>query len=336
MAAKHKFGDEIGVMKRLVEDGNEKCKNTIAALYGEAVFHNGEQIEDDGLEENDVYVDLGDDVEKDVEKEIAERINEAKTKELSEEGTLRLEKIIHKHKLIFRIRLGSRGPVHLPPMRITLDPTKQPIKVEVRKYPADHSKFLDAHFDKLVSMGFLKVCPQESWQAASHLVPKDSKTKFRTKIDLGAVNADTKAEQWPMPIIEAELSDFMGCTHFASLYFCSSYRQCSLVPESYDACGIIAPQITFVSTRVLHWSKNAPAYFQSMIPLLFYNMMNAIKAWIDELTIHSTSEPKVFDYLDAFFTICESTTYTFPLRNLFSIPSKSNGVDALLIAVVIN
>lgn len=69
MAARNRFGDEIGVKKRLEKDGNEEeHDSTIVALHSESVFHNGDQLKDDYLARNDVYVDLGDDSERKIEK----------------------------------------------------------------------------------------------------------------------------------------------------------------------------------------------------------------------------------------------------------------------------
>lgn len=305
MAARDKYGDDIDVADRLATDGNqEENEGTIAALFGESVFHSSGQIEEDGLEDEDVYVDLGDDRIEDIEDELQKRIAEAVSNGLSRKGEKKLEEIIQQNKTVFKIRLGSGGPANVTPMKIVLDETKKPVKVKVRKYPKEQRKFLDTYFSKLVDMGFLKPCPQASWQAAPHLVPKESKSKFRTTIDLRPVNAATKAEQWPMPVIEAELSDFIGSTHFASIDFCSSYWQCPLDPDSYDACGIISPQGTFVSTRVLHGLKNASAYFQSTIPPLFDEMKDAVKAWIDDFTIHCKTEDMLLENLEKFFRIC--------------------------------
>lgn len=178
------------------------------------------------------------------------------------------------------------------------------MKVKVRKYPAKQRRFFDAYFDKSVGMGFLKVCPQAPWQAALHLVPKYSKAKYRTTIDLRPVNAATKAEQWPMPIIVAKLSYLNGSKHFASLDFCSGNWQCPLEPESYEACGITASQGTFVSTRVLHELKHFAVYFQSTIPPLFDSMRHAMKACIDDFTLHIKTESQLIDHLEEFFNIC--------------------------------
>lgn len=101
---------------------------------------------------------------------------------------------VEKHKSIFRIRFGSGGPARVSPMKIALDATKQLMKVNVCKYPAQQRKFLDAYFVKLLSMGLLKVFPTAAWQAAPHLVLKDFRSKYRTTINPRPVNAATKFE----------------------------------------------------------------------------------------------------------------------------------------------
>lgn len=62
IVAKDEYGDENDVTRWPEEDGNEKeTEGNIAALYGEAQFHTSGQIEDDGIEKDDTYVDFGDD-----------------------------------------------------------------------------------------------------------------------------------------------------------------------------------------------------------------------------------------------------------------------------------
>lgn len=77
-------------------------------------------------------------------------------------------------------------------------------------------------FLKIGRHKILNPCPQNAWQAAPYLVPKDFEVRFRTTIHMRPGKAATKVEQWPLPAIEAELNDFNGCAHFVSVDFCSS------------------------------------------------------------------------------------------------------------------
>lgn len=157
---------------------------------------------------------------------------------------------------------------------------------------------------KPVSLSFLIPCPQASWQPTPHLVRKDFKSLYRAIIDLRPVNAATKAEKWPMPMVEAMLSDFKDSKHFASLDFCVKYWKCLLNPKSYDACRIIAPQGTVVSTRVLHGLENTSANFQFAIPPLFPELKDTMKAWSDDFIIHARTELELLNYLEKCFHVC--------------------------------
>lgn len=158
-------------------------------------FISGGQIEDDGIGNQVVYVDLGDDRPEELEKELKERIREASANGLPKSGVLALERTINENKLVFSIPLGSGRPVRVPSMRMYLDKTKNPVEAKLCRNRLEQRKFLDAYFEKLVKMGSLMVCPQAALQAAPHLVSKVSKAKFKRSINLRPANAATKAEE---------------------------------------------------------------------------------------------------------------------------------------------
>lgn len=64
-----------------------------------------------------------------------------------------------------------------------------------------------------------------------------------------------------------------------------------------DACGIIAPQRTFISIRVLQGLRKKPEYFHATIQALSEIMKNDKKAWIGDFTIQTNTEAKLLVYL---------------------------------------
>lgn len=131
--------------------------------------------------------------------------------------------------------------MNILPMKINLEPAKRSVKVITRKYPDNQRKFLGSCLSELVDSGFIESSAQSSWQAAPHLVPTELPAKFRAKISLRPVNAASIKEQWSMPNIDAEISEFKGTKHLALLESSASYWKCPLHPSSYDACGIMTP-----------------------------------------------------------------------------------------------
>lgn len=302
-AAISKYDGDVDVAKRLTQEEMER-EGSIAALYGESLYHSGAD-EEDGLENIEEQAEFGDDPPSLIQAELEKRVEEAVQSGLSAKGKKRLLATLAKFPDVFKLRLGSGGPAKVAPMKIDLMEEKRPVKVKVRRYPPDQRAFLDEYFAQLVQFGFVVPDPTVEWQAAPHLVPKPSKSKYRVTIDLRPVNAATKAEVWPMPNIEAELSDFSGSEHFASLDFCAAYWQLPLHPDSLNACGVIAPQGCFSSTRVLHGLKNATAHFQETIPALFSCVGKRIKSWLDDFTLHSKTEDDLLDSLEKFVEVCD-------------------------------
>lgn len=86
-------------------------------------------------------------------------------------------------------------------------------------------------------MGFRIHMPTAEWQAAPLLVPKNSKARFRVTVDTRPVNSATVPESWPIPHLEAEMSDFHGSTVFAGIAFVSGYWQLPLAEDSWTKFG---------------------------------------------------------------------------------------------------
>lgn len=141
----------------------------------------------------------------------------------------------------------------MPPMKIEINQNKQPVNLGVIHYPSTQSTLLRRHFNQLLKIAFMVPNPYVTWQAAPHLVLKESPTTpLRIAIDLRIVNAAKKGKPAPMPYLGAEFADFAGSQHFAALYFCGYYWQILLHPSSHDGCRIIiTPQGAYVATRVL-------------------------------------------------------------------------------------
>lgn len=154
-------------------------------------YYNSGQFGDYSLEKLVVYVDLGDYFEQEIERKHELRRRNFKSNDLSTKGELRLRQAIGKRKSIIKKPIGGEGPALGTIMRSTIDSSKTPIKVKVRKYHAEQRKSLKEYIDKLVKIGFSKICLQEIWQESPHLSPKVSKIKYGTTIALCPVNGAT-------------------------------------------------------------------------------------------------------------------------------------------------
>lgn len=84
MAARGRYGDDIDAENRLKRSCNqEESEGEIDVLFGEYVFHNGGPREDDGFDEEDMYIDLGDVCNNYIESKLEKHVSEAVRKGLS-------------------------------------------------------------------------------------------------------------------------------------------------------------------------------------------------------------------------------------------------------------
>lgn len=167
-----------------------------------------------------------------------------------------------------------------------------------------------------------------SWQTPPHLLPKRSKSKFRITIDLRPVSAATKTENWPLPHVGSELVGFKDNKYFAALDFFARYWQYPLHLDSYDACGIIAPQSSFTATRVLHRLKNAFAYFQSITLSLFPNIQKNCKEWIGDIIIHAKTKREILSALSECFPYATHIIFVCQHVRVYASKHKLSGVGA--------
>lgn len=172
---------------------------------------------------------MGDNLLEEIDDKLKNWIVDAVENGLSKEGQNKLEETIQSNKSIFKIQFGSGGLANVLPMNIVVDNARKPMNVKVRKYVTEQRKLLEVYFTKLVNMDFLKHHSTSSSQSAQHLGLIDSEPMFRTTFDLRPINALTKAEYWPMLLIEAELSNFIGSMHFAYTDSCSSFGSVHLI-----------------------------------------------------------------------------------------------------------
>lgn len=129
-------------------------------------------------------------------------------------------------------------------------------------------------------------------------------TKYRISIDLRPGNAATFSEVWPMPNIDAELTDFVRCNCFRTIEFCEAYWRIPFHKPSRDACGIIASPGVSTPTRAFHGLKHAAAHFQSHVPQCIHSIQRLFKSWIIDFIIYTRSTEKLLQRLDDFLAIC--------------------------------
>lgn len=120
--------------------------------------------------------------------------------------------------------------------------------------------------DELTRYGLFYANPASPWASAPLLVPNPGPARWRFTVDLRPVNRFTVRHQFPMPILEHELTKLAKSWFYANFDFVQSYWQLLLHPDSQASQSFITPDGVFSPTRVPHGTTNAVTHLQSVIP----------------------------------------------------------------------
>ncbi len=130
--------------QEMVRDG------TIAKLMLTNAIYHSFRGEDGCADDDDEYIDLGDDSDEKLCEMLDKRIKEASDIGLSERVTEVLRSLVHKFKEVFRIRLGSGPPADAAPMTVKIKPGARLFRAKARRYKAEKRKFMNKYLKELV------------------------------------------------------------------------------------------------------------------------------------------------------------------------------------------
>ncbi len=177
--------------------------------------------------------------------------------------------MLKKYRSIFKLRLGSEKPAKVEPMRMEVKESARPIIAKARQYPKEHRDFMDKYVAKLKRYGMVMDKPNETWAAASLVVPKAPSANYRRTFNYRPINAVTIPMAWPMPHIESKLADVSGSRQFAMLDFCSCYWKMPLHPESQNYLSFLTSDSIVMPPRATQGPINAGPIFQSGVFFCF-------------------------------------------------------------------
>lgn len=119
------------------------------------------------------------------------------------------------------------------------------------------------------------------------------------------VHSFTIRHQYPMPILEEELTGLAKSIFFANFDFVQSYWQLLLHPDSQASQFFITPDRVFSPTHVPHGTNNAVTPLQSSIMLTLPNALKThLLLGMDDYLLHCTTIPSYLDCIRHFLEYC--------------------------------
>ncbi|RWS27800.1 polymerase polyprotein-like protein [Leptotrombidium deliense] len=157
-----------------------------------------------------------------------------------------------------------------------------------------HEELLKQTVHDLIDIGVLR--PSDSnWSAAAFLVKKPhlpdnfdirDKKNYRLVVDYRAMNAVTKSDLFPIPIVQSAIEKLAGCKYFSKFDVNMAFHQLAIDENSKEKTAFVTPFGLFEYNRLSMGLKNSPATFQRAICKIIAKIRHlGIDAFLDDLII---------------------------------------------------
>ena len=181
---------------------------------------------------------------------------------MSEDGLLKVKKLLQEYRDVMRIKLGPDPPAKVEPLSVTLKPGARPYRSTQRRYAPAQRAFLSSTTRSLEEAKAVYFNPKARGASPALAVLKPGTEKFRFTVDLRGPNRETVPIASAMPDLESMYHSVAGSSVFASVDMCHAYWQIPLHEDSRECMSIQTPVGVYTPTRILQGSTDAGNHFQ--------------------------------------------------------------------------
>lgn len=221
---------------------------------------------------------------------------------LSNTQRIALDQLIEDQR---KIMSTSSGRTHLVSHSIELLPGTKPIKQ--RYYPVSPAKqqIIDAEVQRMLAADIIEPC-RSPWSSPVCMVPKKDGT-FRFCVDYRQVNAVTRKDAYPLPLISAIMDQLREAKYLSSLDIKSAYHQVPIDESSRDVTAFVVPNGLYRFKVMSFGLTNAPGTYQRLMDaILGPELQPSVFVYLDDIVIvskdfesHMEMLSLVFDRLHA-------------------------------------
>jgi transposase InsO family protein len=177
-----------------------------------------------------------------------------------------------------------------------------PFRLRPYRYSDEKKKIIQEQVEKMLVSGVIE--PSTSEYASPVVIVKKKDGQPRFCVDYRRLNAATRDEAAPLPIIQEMLRDLGQAKVFTSLDLKSGYWQVPLSDESKEYTAFTTPDGGLYQFRVMPFGlKGAPPTFQRLMSqeVLTGHLRNFTMVYLDDIIVYSTNHEEHIKHLQLVF-----------------------------------
>ena len=206
--------------------------------------------------------------------------------------------------------LNPKEAEHLPAhgpydhkIELTGDPSTLP---KSRVYPLSPKKWeaLEKYLSENLNKGFIS--PSKAERAAPILFALKPNGQLRFCVDYRKLNAITKRNGYPIPLIEETLARVVGCKHISKLDIIAAFNKLRMDPASEELTTFITALGTYKYHVMPFGLTGGPASWQNYMNDLLFDFLNKFcQVYMDDILIYSKTRREHREHLEQVFTRLE-------------------------------
>jgi len=199
-----------------------------------------------------------------------------------------IEEVVKDFNDLFSAK-GEKIGCH-PGVEMSISTTGGPIRQRSYRVPLTKRRAMEDAITELLEDGVIR--PSFSpYASPCLLVPKVDNPRGRLVIDYSKLNAVTKKDAYPIPLIRDIFDQLEGATTFSILDLKSGYHQIPVAEEDIEKTAFTCHMGLFEFLRMPFGLTNAPAVFQRAMDRILAGLLGRIcMVYIDDLVVWGKTE----------------------------------------------
>jgi hypothetical protein len=213
-------------------------------------------------------------------------------------GNLRLQQVLQRHQHVFTEVLPIKTPQQIAESVkfsiVLLGDNVKPVKQRERRLSPAEIEAATKWVSEEVAAGRMEPSSSQ-WAAQLVIVPKRNEkgevAGWRICGDYRNLNAATKADAEPLPLMQTVFDQLAGMQYFSKLDLLKGFNQIPVDAQSRELMAVSTPAGLYQPTVMPFGVKNAPGSFQREMRRVLKDKLNkGVFVYVDDIIIYSHDE----------------------------------------------